>query len=419
MIPRESRRCSTGPSARGCGRTDIAARAVLGLADLARHEPRLRGEAAALVEHILTSGPPTRAIDGLQPPQVLWARLVARQFELGRSPADVDSGQLATAATILTRRLRGLDGPDHLEVRSGVAEDLRTIADVTHNLVSQLVTHHHRAMVATVVGDGDVADDALASMTSAVHTLGHQIGYQLLEERAITLAISRGSFADAAGAITAGEVDELGLLPPGAMASRQLLVARWLQGRLGEDAIDGVATTRDLSEFGAAERALVALARGDQGRAKVAVRALTSGAEPLPTGDAWLHAVGLLGLAAVDLGDPVIAGDVRRLLAPYATLRCAVGYRSFVSTAAFHLGRLAALLGDFADAERHLVLALRQLSATGAQPWIALTQHALAYVLDVRGRSSDRDRVSVRRAEAQRLAADLGLRPLEVMWRPQ
>jgi hypothetical protein len=119
------------------------------------------------------------------------------------------------------------------------------------------------------------------------------------------------------------------------------------------------------------------------------------------------------------LGDPVIAADVRRLLNPYATLRCAVGYRSFVSTAAFHLGRLAALLGDFTDAERHLVLALRQLSATGAQPWIALTQHALAYVLDVRGRSSDRERVSVRRAEAQRLAADLGLRPLEVMWRPQ
>jgi DNA-binding SARP family transcriptional activator len=404
--------------ARVCGRIDIAARAVLGVADLARRLPRLRGEATALVGDVLTSEPPPLATHELQPQQVLWARLVARQFELGRSPADVDSGQVATAASILTRRLRGLGGPDHLEARSGVADDLRTIADVTHNLVSQLVTYHHRAMVATVVGDGDVADDALASMTNAVHTLGHQIGYQLLEEHAITQAISRGTFVDAAGTISAGEVDELGLLPPGAMASRQLLVARWLQGRLGEEATDGVGTTRDLSEFGAAEEALVALARGDQGRAKVAVRTLTSGAEPLPTGDAWLHAVGLLGLAAVDLGDPVIAADVRRLLAPYATLRCAVGYRSFVSTAAFHLGRLAALLGDFADAERHLVLALRQLSATGAQPWIALTQHALAYVLDVRGRSSDRERVSVRRAEAQRLAADLGLRPLDVMWRP-
>jgi hypothetical protein len=99
-------------------------------------------------------------------------------------------------------------------------------------------------------------------------------------------------------------------------------------------------------------------------------------------------------------------------LAPYADLVCGLGYRSFVGVAAFHLGRLAAAAGDLADAERHLQAALRRHSAWRARPWVALTQAALADVLESRGRTSDREWIDGLRREADWVTDTLALRQL-------
>ena len=141
------------------------------------------------------------------------------------------------------------------------------------------------------------------------------------------------------------------------------------------------------------------------------VRTLATGAEPLPAGDVWPHAAGLLALAAVELGDPTTGEAVRALLTPYADLSCGVGYRSFVGPASLHLGRLAYLVGDWAEAERHFTSALRQLAARGARPWIALTQLALARALEARGRPGDRRWVAALRADARWIVTQLNLRP--------
>ena len=138
------------------------------------------------------------------------------------------------------------------------------------------------------------------------------------------------------------------------------------------------------------EQALVAIAEGDRGSPHLVVRSVATGAELLPAGDAWPHAAGLLGLAAAELGDATTAEAVRTLLMPYADLTCGAGYRSFVGPMALHLGRLAAVVGDWAEAERHLTSALRQLAAPRARPWIALTQIALARTLHAPGRPGDR-----------------------------
>jgi hypothetical protein len=120
-------------------------------------------------------------------------------------------------------------------------------------------------------------------------------------------------------------------------------------------------------------------------------------------------------LAALhDLGLAALAGDprARAWLAPSADLVCGLGYRTFVGAAAFHLGRLAAAEGEWAEAERNLLSALRLHTALRARPWVAWTQAALAAVLEARGRPSDREWIAGLRAEAQWVAADLGLRPL-------
>jgi hypothetical protein len=139
------------------------------------------------------------------------------------------------------------------------------------------------------------------------------------------------------------------------------------------------------------------------------VQALATGVDPLPAGDGLLHSLGVLALAAVELGDAATAEAVRAQIAPYAELTCCDGYRSFVGTAGFHLGRLAAVGGDLADAERYLMPALGRHTEMQARPWMALTQHALADVLDARGRSSDRDWIAALRAEVRWMATTLGL----------
>jgi hypothetical protein len=118
----------------------------------------------------------------------------------------------------------------------------------------------------------------------------------------------------------------------------------------------------------------------------------------------WLHGLGLAALS----GDP----RARGWLAPHADLVCGLGYRTFAGAAAFHLGRLAAGEGEWAEAERHLLSALRLHTALRARPWVAWTQAALAEVLDARGRPSDREWIAGLQAEAQWVAGDLGLRPL-------
>ena len=90
---------------------------------------------------------------------------------------------------------------------------------------------------------------------------------------------------------------------------------------------------------------------------------------PLPDGTERLHALGVAALAACDSGDLAAVGEVRSLLAPYADLVCGMGYRTFVGAASFHLGRLASAAGDWAEAERHLLAALRLHSAWRARPY--------------------------------------------------
>src|SRR6201999_1889266 len=98
----------------------------------------------------------------------------------------------------------------------------------------------------------------------------------------------------------------------------QMLVAGWLRRS------PWPAPGDHAGRFESAERSLSALVGGDRGRPHLTLRALATGAEPLPSGDEWAHAVGLLALGAVELGDPTTADALRTLLAPYTELTCGV-----------------------------------------------------------------------------------------------
>ena len=182
-------------------------------------------------------------------------------------------------------------------------------------------------------------------------------------------------------------------------AGAELAVARWLEeGRLQPDGSRSRCRGRPRCGGPAA------LAAGDRGEAHVVARALATGIEPLAAGDAWPHAVGLLAVLAVELGDATTAASVRSLLAPFAGLDCSLGYTGHVGPVELHLARLALVTGEWSEAERQSTAALHRLTALRARPWMGLARSALAGALEGRGRLHDRDWIDELRAEALRSA---------------
>lgn len=413
------------------GRMDIAAHAALGLADVVAFRSALRGEAAALIEDVLGKATsnhfarPTRQGEPGPIDDLTLARLIARHVQLG---GQVTSGTATIAAALnaFCVGLRELEGPDHLERRLAMAGDLLIVATAAKITKYRIVATHHLAMATSIAGECATRDVALTALAAAVSEASRiteeasriteedkdsRIGDALLAEHAISVAATQGRFTDAGkatrlvAAVTDDDANWIGQAP-GSMAVRQMMVAGWLQGSSWPSQDGRIASPHD-----AAERSLRSLVEGDHGRAHLTVRALATGVDQLPSGDEWPHVVGLLGLVAVEIGDPTTADAVRNMLTPYADINCSVGYRSYVAPASFHLGRLAAVAGDWAEAERHLTAALRVLAERGARPWIALTQHALAGTLEARGRPGDRRWVAALRAEAHWSATRLGLNP--------
>jgi DNA-binding SARP family transcriptional activator len=426
--------------AQACGHHTAAARAALGLADLADRRPELRSPTAALLADLAATPPPpppsssssTGNDDGdadTGDDAVLWGRVVARAAALDvvvRPPDDRRSQDLDRAATALAHHLGTLTGPDRVAERQVAADDLAALADAVGHAPGRRVAAHHRAMTTALHGLDDVAEDgtagavdeAAADVTAVRPDAATDPAFRALEaERTVAAAVTAGRFDQARTLATtwcppsAGDdappadlVAEVGLAPPGTMACRQLVVADWLQGRL-HPRLAGEADDRH-----PAERALAHLAADEPGRAHLVVRSLlVDGTTLRSDDDTWLHDVGLLALVGARLGDEATAAAIHARLAPYAELSCGAGYRSFVGTARFHLGCLAATGGDWADAERNLMAAMHDATRRRARPWLALAQAALAGVLDHRGRSSDRELADRLRSEARWTSEQLGL----------
>jgi DNA-binding SARP family transcriptional activator len=379
------------------GRPDVLGRAALALADAAEDHPDHRPAARELVDVALAAGGAVADHRRDEAEAVLRARLFVRRLRLGGSPTgELGRPDGAVLLAALHRRTAALAGPAHLDERRVLADELATLADAVGEPRFAVLAAHHQAMAAAEAGDDTVVDKALAVLEDAARR-GDACAAAMLAERtvasltaegrvedaraaldaavaAVARAAGTGDAADAADADLAPEElagDRLPLDPPGAVAARHGVVLDWLAG---EDLAVGVL------------------------------------AGPAPDGAGRLHALAVDALAVTARGRPAAVAEVRAALAPYADRTCGVGYRSFAGAACFHLGRLAAAAGDWADAERHLQAALRHHTVLRARPWVALTQRALADVLEARGRTSDREWIDGLRSEADHVTSTLGLR---------
>jgi DNA-binding SARP family transcriptional activator/tetratricopeptide (TPR) repeat protein/energy-coupling factor transporter ATP-binding protein EcfA2 len=152
------------------------------------------------------------------------------------------------------------------------------------------------------------------------------------------------------------------------------------------------------------------LGRLDDARAELDQLA-GSGFDDLSRGPLWLLSMGALAEVCATVDDVDRAEVLYERLRPYQDRWITMVSISLGSIGRI-LGRLAATLGRFEDADRHFGAAAAAHTRAGAHPWLAYTQADWAAALITGARPGDRDRATELAQQSRRIATELGMRQL-------
>jgi ATP/maltotriose-dependent transcriptional regulator MalT len=363
---------------------------------------------------------------GDSPARALVLSRLARWVPIDGSPEEVEAlsgeavdvarrvGDPSTFAAVLVDRT-SLLGSEIAYVREEetTATELLQLSDQLGGVPSlRFVGHYWHAYCALADGRAGEARPALAAMRDAVLSAPTSFVRWAGTAMEATVAIARGDLAG--GERLAREAESLGVGGTGLLATaaalHQVTMIRWLRGQEAESV---GAVERLVADFPVLPmQPVLAWLYGEVGRVDEA-RAIVAGSlDQMRAGPTRMRswrtkAIGF-AKAAVVLGDRELAAALFEQLSPYREQHLLEG-TGYQGATAYHLGQLAATLGDWDAAERHLVAAVESHRRLGAEPWVALSQHALAGVLRARG---EPDRAEAAVAEARGIGGALGLRPL-------
>jgi DNA-binding SARP family transcriptional activator len=414
-------------AARAAGSAQCLARAALGVGGLLGFwslQADSGTPVALLREALAALGPRDGALRAL-----LLARLAGWQaVSAGREAAELREPPSFGEAMALARRLRdprtlALVLADRASAMSGVAlgrpggpgEALGSSAELVR-LAARLgddglvrAASLPRAEALLAAGDLDGLDELVeaAGRTAGRRRVPYQRWLSLVV-RAMQ-AIMRGELAEgerlAERALAYG-LDKI----DGAVGhthGAQLVLLRWLQGRPGE--VRALLERLGHEPAGRGWRTLLPLAAAGQGREGEARRALDAAAANDFGG--WRSAVEVVGLvgACALLGDAGAAARLHPLLLPYQGWHLGAGPMVYLGAGDHHLGMLAATVGRWSDAERHLLAAMAAHRRLGARPWLVLTRQAYAGMLRGRGGRGDPDRAEEFDAATRAVAGTIGM----------
>jgi DNA-binding SARP family transcriptional activator/tetratricopeptide (TPR) repeat protein len=401
-------------AARALGDAELLAHAALGAAGLAVTVLPVRPDVRALLEEALDRLDEESALRPAVlgrlaielyyvPPVIMRERLSARALEAGRR-----AGGDALLEALGARHV-GLWGPDHLDERLEIADELVASARELGRREAELQGLNWRVVDLVELGRLDAARKAMEAheaLAAELRLLAYQ-WYAPMWRAMLALLAADGAGAErhreeAARIGHAAGDDNARLLL--AVQDRTI---RYTFGRLRSDDIAEIERSGAASGAEPAWRAWLGSIHLDRGDAEAARRELRRGLEGIPAlpRDAnWLYTMTGFSTLAAHLDDAGAAGALYPRLAPYAERTVSVGRATVcVGSTSLALGRLAATLGDDDGAERHLEAAIRHSTRVGAVIHAIAARWALAGVLERRGASE--------RADAMRSAAvDAGRR---------
>jgi DNA-binding SARP family transcriptional activator len=383
-------------AAREAQEPDLLARAALGFAGLGVTITAPRPEVRGLLEEALAA---VSAGSALRPP--LLARLA---IELYYAPPSARRAALSEEAVRAARPLGGgalldalnarhvaLWGPDHLEERLELADELLSGARVAGDRERELQGLNWRVLDLIEAGRLDAAREAIdAHEALADDLLLHAYRWYAPMWRAMLAALA-GRFEEAEEFTAAGEL--IGRRAQDANAvllfEIQRFYLRYLEGTSPDEDIVAIEQRASASPAGYAWYAFLAEIQVAMGREKEARRWLRIGAQNLdglPRDVNWLYTVTGLGRTSASIGEIALAESIYGQMAPYSDRNVMAGRATVcIGSAALALGQMADALGRPDEAEGHFEQALRRNSELGARPWLERTQLAFAAMLKRRG----------------------------------
>ncbi|GLZ48335.1 hypothetical protein Acsp06_45200 [Actinomycetospora sp. NBRC 106375] len=382
--------------ARGLRRGDLLARAALGdAAGLGGFEVRLLDPAQLdLLEEALAALP---AGDS-----TLRVALLARlSVAVTYTAAPDRQAALAEESLAMARRLgdsaavvQGLvawadahAGPDHTESRLAVASEIVDLAAASGDVAGELLGRRLRVVAVAELGDTASLDAEVAAYSRLAEPTRQPIYTWYPALWAGSRALREGRLADALDQADAAAADgeRVGSRNARMLAEVLRLNALTDAGRLDDLAARYRAMLADLPEAGWGDGSPVTkvyLARVDPaGAGPAALADLPRALATVPRDSEWLPLLCTAAEVLHDAPDPDVAARVHELLAPYRD-RCGVEgiNAAWLGSVRRHLGMVAAVLGQAADAEAHLAVALERNTRAGAALPVAHTHRVLAEV---------------------------------------
>jgi DNA-binding winged helix-turn-helix (wHTH) protein/tetratricopeptide (TPR) repeat protein len=328
-----------------------------------------------------------------------------------RASRDLD----ALSEALLARHFV-LQGPDHLDERVALADEISSLTET--------LGRHDRAFgvceaqAADLLVQGDVAgfQRVLERSTLLLRESRHPWFHCLKAQLDASVALLRGRFDEGERRMHDSFAHAQRVQYPYAneVFLGQTLVLVRGRGQVGDivDVVPSVVEQRGWMPFVRVLPAICALECGRLDEARLAFERLAAGSfGSLPKRDDWLACMVELAVLAHALGDTTNAAVLYGLLEPYARLHAAVrGVLLYAGPVRRALALLAASLGRSGEAIRHFEAALSSCEPVGAAPVAARIRFEYGSHLQRSGASPARARALV--LDARTTASELGMSDL-------
>src|SRR6266487_1436248 len=326
----------------------------------------------------------------------------------------VDWQLVALLQDALDARWMAVWGPDGLDERTALAEEILRLARETGDREMELDGHASRAASSLESGDVPAVQAEIAAHARLAEELPMAIHRWAATTMRALRALLHGSFEEAERLAN----EALSLQPgrPNVMFTHldQVALLRWEQGRLEElrDEWQGVVDQFPRAAFARAWLSLADAELGDSDGARRGLRSLVEQIPQRPRNGIWLPAVALASLLSAHLNEPEAAGSLYPVLLPYAGHIVAFTAPQPVlclGSASFYLALLATVTARWAEAADHFEAAIRAHDRLGARPFLARTHYEYARMLLLRSHAADRSRALGLLDRAFASASSLGM----------
>ena len=333
-----------------------------------------------------------------------------------------ESGELDALVLALSARGWALLGPDRLDERLRVTDELIQIASRPGGRSQgflaydpRFLAHEYRYLTYLCAGDMGAADRTLAELERAAQELREPIYWWYVNFFRASRAISAGDYAAALELIDATEATHPETVHPAAgfVCRGQRL---WVHAQQGDYAsvAEGLELLYDntltLKHFAKSAEAMLRSLMGDVDEARRCYEAVASAHfGSLEHDEAYLVQLGFLAELALEFEDRPRAAELLELLRPYTHLNATIDLlRIRDGSVAAYAGQAASALDAFDQAEAYFDRALEVDEATDCKSAAGSVRLHWAAMLLRRGRAGDRQRAQTLLGEAEAILARIG-----------